>query len=110
MAFKVTGTEAYADLGEVWLRDQTARLLQKHLQFEHHWRLDFDSLLAQIARNARTARASALRATIVRPFNDQVASPTHQTVEHRAPEFERPNGLGQRGEFEMNMGERLDHL
>jgi hypothetical protein len=60
MSIKVTRPEAYADLGDVWLRDQTARLLQKHLQFGQRFRLDVDLLLAGRARAARVARAAAM--------------------------------------------------
>jgi hypothetical protein len=63
MSIKVTRPEAYADLGDVWLRDQTARLLQKHLQFGQHFRLDVDLLLAGRARAARVARAAVSIAT-----------------------------------------------
>jgi hypothetical protein len=44
---------SYSDLGEAWLRDQTARILQRHLQFGRHLRLDVDSLLARSAMLGR---------------------------------------------------------
>ena len=65
MPIKVTRPGAYADLGDVWLRDQTARLLQKHLQFGQHFRLDVDLLLAGRARAARAARAAVMPAANV---------------------------------------------
>jgi len=62
MSFYTTQTNAYADLGEIWFRDQTARLRQKHLQSGQHFRLEIDALLAQPARRAQAAR------TIERPI------------------------------------------
>lgn len=44
---------AYADLGDVWLRDQLARLRQRHQQFGRHFRMNVEALLA---RNAHAAR------------------------------------------------------
>ncbi len=40
---------SYADLGDAWLRDHTARIQQKYLQFGGHFRLDVDSLLSRAA-------------------------------------------------------------
>ncbi|WP_211946772.1 hypothetical protein [Cupriavidus yeoncheonensis] len=54
--------DAYADLGDIWLRDQSARLMQKHLQFGRHYRSDVEALLARNARAARTDRGTAIPA------------------------------------------------
>lgn len=57
-----TKTDAYADLGDVWLRNQLARLAQLHLRFGGHYRIDSDSLLAGWARTARATRTAAASA------------------------------------------------
>ncbi len=38
------------DLGETWYSHQAARIVQRHIQFGRHCRLDLDALLAGIAR------------------------------------------------------------
>ena len=55
MYCKETPVDNYADLGDAWVRDQTARVRQKHLQLGGHWRLDMQALLARAARLARGA-------------------------------------------------------
>src|SRR5438105_11239395 len=45
------------DLRETWRPHQTARILQRHLQFGQHCRLDLDALLAAAARGARDLRS-----------------------------------------------------
>jgi len=55
MQCKETPVDNYADLGDAWVRDQTARFRQKHLQLGSHWRLDMQTLLARAARLARGA-------------------------------------------------------
>lgn len=52
-------TNAYADLGEVWLRDQLARLTQKHVQFGGHYPVNADALLGQLVAAARGVRTAA---------------------------------------------------
>lgn len=54
---------AFSDLGDVWLRNQIARLTQKHVQFGRHFRIDADALLAQSARSTRATKAAAMTAT-----------------------------------------------
>jgi hypothetical protein len=84
MSIKTTPPEAYADLGDVWLRDQTARLLQKHVQFGRHFRLDVDLLLAGRARAARAARAHANYVSRTRPGMSEgtarSSSPTNRAL------------------------------
>ena len=45
----------YKDLGATWYSHQAARIVQRHLQFGRHCRLDLDALLAGIARRIRGA-------------------------------------------------------
>lgn len=66
-------TNVYADLGEVWLRDQLARLTQKHVQFGGHYPVNADALLGQLAGAARGARAVACG----RHIHFEVAEVTH---------------------------------
>jgi len=40
MSINTTGSYAYADLGDAWLRYQTARSRQEHPQAGRHFRLD----------------------------------------------------------------------
>lgn len=59
MSIRLTQPGAYADLGEIWLRDQLARLTQKRAQFEGHYRIEADAVLARSACTARAVRAAA---------------------------------------------------
>ena len=45
----------YKDLGETWYCHQAARIVQRHIQFGQHCRLDLDTLLAGVARRIRRA-------------------------------------------------------
>ena len=45
----------YKDLGETWYSHQAACIVQRHIQFGRHCRLDLDTLLAGIARRIRCA-------------------------------------------------------
>jgi len=47
MSIQTTRTPVHADPCCAWLRDQTARLQQRHLQFRRHFRLDADAVLAR---------------------------------------------------------------
>jgi hypothetical protein len=49
MSIEVARNSAYAHLGEAWLRYQSARILQRHLQYGQHCRLDLETLLAAVA-------------------------------------------------------------
>ena len=40
---------SYSHRGDAWLRDQKARIMQRHLQFGRHVRIDIDSLLSRAA-------------------------------------------------------------
>ena len=49
MFIRLIQPSTYADLGDVWLRDQLARLTQKHAQFGGHYRIEADAVLARLA-------------------------------------------------------------
>jgi len=49
MSIEAARNSAYAHLGEAWLRYQSARILQRHLQYGQHCRLDLETLLAAAA-------------------------------------------------------------
>ena len=49
MSIEVARNSAYAHLGEAWLRYQSARIIQRHLQYGQHCRLDLETLLAAVA-------------------------------------------------------------
>jgi hypothetical protein len=51
---------AYADLGDAWLRNQTARLHQAHLQFGQRWQLDVNALLARAAHAPREPQPASI--------------------------------------------------
>ncbi len=73
---------AYADLGDVWLEDQTARLLQRHLQFGQNFRLDVDLLLAARGRAVRAARAASMPVADGSALTDHARSATRQVSAH----------------------------
>ncbi|GAB7542574.1 hypothetical protein [Cupriavidus sp. 8B] len=75
-------TDAYADLGDIWLRDQSARLKQKHLQFGRHYRMDFEALLARNAQAARTGRAAAMPAESRGLPTDRIRRATIEAIEY----------------------------
>jgi hypothetical protein len=84
MPFSTNRINAYADLGDVWLCDQTARVRQKELQFGRHFRLDLSAVLdrtAQIARAARSIETAILRE---RASNDPIRRATIEAIEHCA--------------------------
>jgi hypothetical protein len=53
MSIETLGNAQYKDLGETWYRHQAARIVQRHIQFGGHCRLDLDALLAGIARRIK---------------------------------------------------------
>jgi hypothetical protein len=61
MSNDMTQMAAFSDLGELWFRDQLARLVQKHLQVGQHCRMDTDGMLARLADRARAAKVGAIR-------------------------------------------------
>jgi len=75
-------SDAYADLGDAWLQDQSARLMQRHLQFGRHYRMDVDALLARSAQAARAARAAAAAAENHDLAHDRIRRATIEAIEH----------------------------
>ena len=55
MSIETLRNAQYKDLGEAWYSHQAARIVQRHIQFGRHCRLDLDALLAGIARRIRRA-------------------------------------------------------
>ena len=53
MSIETLRNAQYRDLGETWYSHQAARIVQRHIQFGRHCRLDLDALLAGIARRIR---------------------------------------------------------
>lgn len=82
MPINETQSEAYADLGDIWLRDQSARLRQKHLQFGRHYRMDAKALLARNAQATRTARESSIPARSHGLPNDCIRRATIEAIEY----------------------------
>jgi hypothetical protein len=74
---------AYADLGDVWLRDRLARLAQRRLQFGRHHRIDADALLARWARTAGAAKAAAAPTAAKVSAGDRLRRVAIATLEHR---------------------------
>ncbi|MGO4156105.1 hypothetical protein [Cupriavidus sp. YAF13] len=74
--------DAYADLGDIWLRDQSARLKQKYLQFGRHYRMDVEALLARNAQATRMGRAAAMAASNRGLPTDCIRRATIEAIEH----------------------------
>jgi hypothetical protein len=53
----------YKDLGETWYCYQAARIVQRHMQFGQHCRLDLEDLLTKCAGSS--ARISTARPTSI---------------------------------------------
>ena len=53
MSIETFRNAQYKDLGATWYSHQAARIVQRHIQFGRHCRLDLDALLAGIARRIR---------------------------------------------------------
>ncbi|QQX87718.1 hypothetical protein JJQ59_20030 [Cupriavidus necator] len=75
-------SDAYADLGDIWLRDHSARLKQKHLQFGRHYRMDVEALLARNAQATRMGRAAATVAPSQRLPTDRIRRATIEAIEY----------------------------
>ncbi|HSW04116.1 hypothetical protein [Aquabacterium sp.] len=84
MPMNLSRTDAYADLGDAWLRYQSARLHQRHLQFGQHCRLDADALLGRAARNARAARSIQAPSQRARASADRFRRATMEAIERCA--------------------------
>lgn len=81
MSIRLTQPGAYADLGDVWLRDQLARLTQKHQQFGRHYRIDTDALLARLACVARAAKPAVAPAAEKVSTGDCIRRATIEAIE-----------------------------
>ena len=66
MSLNATPANAYAGLGDAWVREQTARIQQKHLQFGGRRQLDVDALLSRAAAVARAGRPAEVSAHAIR--------------------------------------------
>ena len=53
MSIETLRNAQYKDLGETWFSHQAARIVQRHLQFGRHCRLDLDALVAGMACRIR---------------------------------------------------------
>lgn len=82
MSVRLTQPSAYADLGDAWLRDQSARLTQKYLQFGGHYRIDADALLARLARTARADKVAVAPAAQKISTEDRIRRATIEAIEH----------------------------
>ncbi|KGX06837.1 hypothetical protein Y036_2864 [Burkholderia pseudomallei] len=84
MFILLTGPCGYADLGDIWLHDQLARLTQKHVQFGEHYRVDADALLTRAANAARAAKADITTAVARIATGDRLQRATIEAIEHCA--------------------------
>ncbi|AIV49738.1 hypothetical protein X899_2944 [Burkholderia pseudomallei TSV 25] len=84
MSIRLTQPGVYADLGDIWLRDQLARLTQKQAQFGGHYRLDADALLMRMASAARAAKTAATAAVAKISACDRIHRATIEAIEHCA--------------------------
>ena len=73
----------YKDLGETWYCHQAARIVQRHIQFGQHCRLDLDTLLAGIAHRIRVANLDSVANEHWRQLSrDSVDSPLLSQAGH----------------------------
>jgi hypothetical protein len=49
MSLDLARNDSYAHPDDAWVRHQSARVYQRHLQFGQHWRLDLEVLLVAAA-------------------------------------------------------------
>ena len=82
MSIRLTRPCVYADLGEVWLGDQLARLAQRQAQFGGHYRADADALLHRLARTARVAKTMATPAAARASAMEHALSATVEVAVH----------------------------
>lgn len=90
MSIDTTRTSAYANLGNAWLRDQTARHHQRHLQFRRHFRLDVDALLARAANLTRAARPAESVTLHRHVWTDPIPRTKVEAIDHCAKLGTRP--------------------
>lgn len=81
MSLNAIPINAYADLGDAWVRYQTARIHQKYLQFGLHFHLDIDALMVRASRAAREARGTVAQARESAPA-DHMRRAMIEAIEH----------------------------
>ena len=96
MSIRLTRPCVYADLGEVWLGDQLARLAQRQAQFGGHYRADADALLHRLARTARVAKTMATPAAAFSAWQDRRQDRCRYIVETSLSICRGQLGLGPR--------------
>jgi hypothetical protein len=75
---------AYADLGDAWVRQQAARIQQKHLQFGRRRQLDLDALLSRAAAVARAGRSVEVPAVRELMSADRIRRTRVEAVAYRS--------------------------
>ncbi len=91
MSIDTTRPSAYSNLGSAWLRDQIARLHQRHLQFRRHFCLDVDALLARAAKLTRAARAAESVTVRQHVSTDRIRLTKIVAIDHCAQLGTRPS-------------------
>ncbi len=84
MSFNAIPINAYADLGDAWIRHQTARIYQKHLQFGQHCRLDVDTLVDRAAGVSRMAQPAETPTVPEHMSTDHIRRAMIEAIEHCA--------------------------
>ena len=98
----------YKDLGETWHSHQAARIVQRHMQFGQHCRLDLDTLLAGIARRIRRANLASAANERWRQLNrGSVGSPSFAQAGHHLSQA-LPEGSGVVGPNAAEICEKTD--
>nr|WP_315591690.1 hypothetical protein [uncultured Cupriavidus sp.] len=82
MSIRLIQPGAFADRGDVWLRDQLARLAQRHAQFGRRYRVDADALLARLASTSREAGVAVAPVTSKISVADRIRQATIEAIEH----------------------------
>ena len=89
MSIETLRNAQYKDLGETWYSHQAARIVQRHIQFGRHCRLDLDALLAGIARRIRGTNLSAANAGQYSPTMRASRTTERPEAAHRPAELKR---------------------
>jgi hypothetical protein len=84
MPIDLARTDTYADLGDAWVRHQTALLRQRHVQLGQRCALGLSALLARAARIARAARAAQAMNGPAAPLADCFRRATIEAIDHCA--------------------------
>lgn len=83
MSINTLRNAQFKDLGETWYRHQAACIVQRHIQFGQHCRLDLDTLLAGMARRIRRPNLGGAANEHWRQLNrDSVDGPALAQVGH----------------------------